>query len=64
MCREICFISLKLCFINFLKLLNLSITVPLAYDDYSVGANPRLSPLVISHGMLGSRYEDLPIGPS
>ena len=31
--------------------------VPLTYDDYSAAANPQLSPLVISHGMLGSRFK-------
>ena len=30
--------------------------VELQYDDYNTDTNPRLSPLVISHGMLGSRH--------
>merc|ERR1712029_760197 len=35
---------------------NESDTVKLAYDDYNSNTDPTLSPLIISHGMLGSRH--------
>ena len=30
--------------------------VDLSYEDYNTNTNPSLSPLVISHGMLGSKH--------
>ena len=33
-----------------------SSVVDLSYDDYNTNTNPSLTPLLISHGMLGSKH--------